>query len=85
MNQPVTVTVPPVQEEEAVTLGIGEVDAKKVIPDDRALKLMQLYKKKLQENETLKKKIQAYMASTERSIESTTSTKEALDNVEIEE
>lgn len=47
---------------------------------------MQLYKKKLQENDTLKKKIQAYMtSSTAKSVETTTSRKEALDNVEMSE
>lgn len=84
-------------------LGVGEIDAKSVIPDDSVLELEKLYRskqkaaaetEKLSEASTTKKEEFAKPKEAEKSKEvvsttvrpkTTTSAKDALDNVEIEE
>lgn len=57
-------------------LGIGEIDAKSVIPEDSILKLENLYGKR---SELIKKQ------TTTVRPKSTTSSKDALDNVSLDE
>lgn len=86
---------PQVQQEPETDLGIGEVDAKAVIPNDAILKLMELYRKRLEEAKKEEKKDEQ-TATTPKAVittnetttakpVTTTSKKDALDNVEIEE
>lgn len=58
-------------------LGIGEIDAKSVIPEDSVLKLENLYRKRSKLN--IKKQITTLRPET------TTSFKDALDNVSLDE
>lgn len=86
---------PQVQQEPATGLGVGEVDAKSVIPDDAILKLMELYRKRQEEAKKEEKKNEETTATPKDVIANkerttlkpvtTTSKKDALDNVEIEE
>lgn len=83
-------------------LGIGEIDAKSVIPDDSSLVLRELYRKKEkdgQENVTTNKEENINMSFAEKLFgkkveeiisttlkpKTTTSAKDALDNVDMEE
>ncbi|KAF2885360.1 hypothetical protein ILUMI_20829 [Ignelater luminosus] len=83
-------------------LGVGEIDAKSVIPDDSTLALRELYKKEekdKQENVTSNKKEADRMSFAEKLFgtkveeiksttlkpKTTTSAKDALDNVDMEE
>lgn len=69
-------------------LGIGEIDAKSVIPDDSVLELEELYKKQKQNSGPQKIRIKTKKEETKISTEkpnTTTSKMDALDNVNLDD